>query len=210
MTDSLLERLPRAVRALDDPPAPRSRSRRADPAHSDIADLLPPESDRAAAAVLVPIVNRDGALSVLLTRRTEDLAQHAGQVSFPGGRSEVDDVDAIATALRETREETGIDPALVVPFGYLDVLETVSGFCVTPVVAWLDAAYHARPDPHEVAEIFEVPLEYFLVPGNLRRLRIEYRGRPREVLEFARSGPRIWGATAAMLLNLVRRLEATP
>jgi 8-oxo-dGTP pyrophosphatase MutT (NUDIX family) len=209
MTDSLLERLPRAVRALDDPPSPRRGSDRTDPPHSDVADLLPPGCDRAAAAVLVPIVNRNGALSVLLTRRTDHLAQHAGQVSFPGGRSEAGDADAVATALRETHEEVGIDSALVVPFGYLDALETVSGFCVTPVVAWLDAAYHAQPDPHEVAEVFEVPLEFFLVPANLRRLRIEYRGRPREVLEFARAGPRIWGATATMLLNLVRRLEAT-
>jgi 8-oxo-dGTP pyrophosphatase MutT (NUDIX family) len=209
MTDSLLERLPRAVRALDDPPTRRSGSHHTDHDDSDVANLLPPESDRAAAAVLVPIVNRAGSLSVLLTRRTDHLAQHAGQVSFPGGRSEADDADAVATALRETREEVGIDSALVVPFGYLDVLETVSGFCVTPVVAWLDAAYHAQPDPHEVAEVFEVPLEFFLVPGNLRRLRIEYRGRPREVLEFTRSGPRIWGATATMLLNLVHRLEET-
>jgi 8-oxo-dGTP pyrophosphatase MutT (NUDIX family) len=202
MIDSLLERLPRAVRGLDDPPPAHSEN------HSDFNDLLPPEGDRAAAAVLVPIINRAGVLSVLLTRRTDDLAQHAGQVSFPGGRSEAGDTDAIATALRETREEVGIDSALLVPFGYLDALETVSGFCVTPVVAWLDPAYHAQPDPHEVAEIFEVPLEFFLVPGNLRRLRVEYRGRPREVLEFAYSGPRIWGATAAMLVNLVRRLEA--
>jgi 8-oxo-dGTP pyrophosphatase MutT (NUDIX family) len=209
MTDSLLERLPRAVRALDDPPSPRRGSDDTDSSHSDVVDLLPPECDRAPAAVLVPIVNRDGTLSVLLTRRTDHLAQHAGQVSFPGGRSEADDADAVATALRETREEVGIDSALVMPFGYLDALETVSGFCVTPVVAWLDAAYHARPDPREVAEVFEVPLEFFLVPGNLRRLRVEYRGRPREVLEFARSGPRIWGATATMLMNLVRRLEAT-
>lgn len=204
MKDSLLQRLPRAVRALDDPPPGRGS-----PDHSDLNDLLPPETDRAAAAVLVPIINRSGVLSVLLTRRTEQLAQHAGQVSFPGGRSEAGDADAIATALRETHEEVGIASALVDPFGYLDILETVSGYCVTPVVAWLDAGYQARPDPREVAEIFEVPLEFFLVPENLRRLRVEYRGRPREILEFAYSGPRIWGATATMLANLVRRLETT-
>ncbi len=202
MTDSLLRRLPRAVRPLDDPPAAIG-----DHEASGFDDLLPPQ--RAAAAVLVPIVNRAGVLSVLLTRRTDHLAQHAGQVSFPGGRSEPSDCDAIATALRETLEEVGIEPLLIEPFGYLDILETVSGYCVTPVVAWLDAAYKAQPDPHEVAEIFEVPLEFFLAPENLRRLRVEYRGRPREILEFARVGPRIWGATATMLLNLVQRLEAT-
>jgi len=202
MTDSLLRRLPRAVRPLHDPPVVLG-----DHDASDLDDLLPPT--RAAAAVLVPLVNRAGTLSVLLTRRTDHLAQHAGQVSFPGGRSEAADCDAVATALRETREEIGIEAALIEPFGYLDILETVSGYCVTPVVAWLDAGYKAQPDPHEVAEIFEVPLEFFLAPENLRRLRVEYRGRPREIFEFAHIGPRIWGATATMLLNLVQRLEAT-
>ena len=174
----------------------------------DVQDLLP-DGTRAAAAVLVPIVKRADGLSVLLTRRTDHLARHAGQVSFPGGRAEADDADAVATALRETHEEVGIDTSLLEPFGYLDCLETVSGYCVTPVVAWVEADYHAQPDPREVAEVFEVPLEFFLVPENLRRMRVEYRGRPREIIEFAHSGPRIWGATAAMLLNLVRRLEAT-
>jgi 8-oxo-dGTP pyrophosphatase MutT (NUDIX family) len=202
MTDSLLRRLPRAVRPLDDPPAANG-----DHDASEIDDLVPPVC--AAAAVLVPIVNRAGTLSVLLTRRTDHLTQHAGQVSFPGGRSEPADCDAVATALRETLEEVGIEPALIEPFGYLDILETVSGYCVTPVVAWLDAGYKAQPDPHEVAEIFEVPLEFFLAPENLRRLRVEYRGRAREILEFAHVGPRIWGATAAMLFNLVQKLEAT-
>jgi 8-oxo-dGTP pyrophosphatase MutT (NUDIX family) len=201
VTTPLEMRLRRAVRPLEDPPLPGSpETERLD---------LPGDLQHAAAAVLVPIVNRPDALSVLLTRRTDHLTQHAGQVSFPGGRAEADDADAIATALRETREEVGIEPALLQPFGYLDCLETVSGFCVTPVVAWLDPGYSARPDPREVAEVFEVPLEFFLLPQNLRRMRIEYRGRPREILEFVHSGPRIWGATAAMLFNLVRRLGKT-
>jgi 8-oxo-dGTP pyrophosphatase MutT (NUDIX family) len=200
---SLLQRLPRAVRPLDNPPS--SDGGRS----TDIHDLLP-TGTRAAAAVLVPIVRRADGPSVLLTRRTDHLARHAGQVSFPGGRAEADDADAVATALRETHEEVGIATTLLEPFGYLDCLETVSGYCVTPVVAWLEADYRAQPDPQEVAEVFEVPLEFFLVPENLRRMRVEYRGRPREIIEFAYSGPRIWGATASMLLNLVRRLEATP
>jgi len=201
VTLSLEQRLARAVRPLEDPPFAAS------PETERIEALEGRE--HAAAAVLVPIINRVGTLSVLLTRRTDHLATHAGQVSFPGGRSEADDVDAIATALRETHEEVGIEPALLHPFGYLDCLETVSGVCVTPVVAWLDADYCARPDPHEVAEVFEVPLELFLLPQNLRRVCIEYRGKPREILEFAHDGPRIWGATATMLFNLVRRLEKT-
>jgi 8-oxo-dGTP pyrophosphatase MutT (NUDIX family) len=201
VSDSLLQRLPRAVRPLDDPPSPDGGN------SMDVQDLLAAETR--AAAVLVPIVKRADGLAVLLTRRTDHLTQHAGQVSFPGGRAEADDADAVATALRETREEVGIDTSLLEPFGYLDCLETVSGYCVTPVVAWLEPDYRAQPDPYEVAEVFEVPLEFFLVPENLRRMRVEYRGRPREILEFAYSGPRIWGATAAMLLNLVRRLETT-
>lgn len=198
MNGSLQLRLPRAVRPLDDPPSP-----------TRLADDEDAGAARSAAAVLVPIVNRSGDLSVLLTRRTDHLAQHAGQVSFPGGRSEADDADAVATALRETREEVGIGGELLSPFGYLDCLETVSGYCVTPVVAWLDACYRARPDPHEVAEVFEMPLGFFLDRENLRRMRVVYRGRPREILEFAHEGPRIWGATATMLFDLVRRLEAT-
>lgn len=203
MSDSLAQRLERAVRPLADPPGPRGWN------HAELSDLLP-DATRAAAAVLVPIVRRDAGFSVLLTQRTDHLARHAGQVSFPGGRSEPDDADAVATALRETREETGIDPALVAPFGYLDCLETVSGYCVTPVVAWLDASYRVQPDPHEVADVFEVPFDVFIAPANLRRTRMQFRGRARDVLEFDHPGPRIWGATAMMLHNLVERLGVTP
>ena len=203
MSGALVQRLARAVRPLSDPPEARGWNA------AELSDLLPPGA-RAPAAVLVPIVARADALSVLLTRRTDHLSQHAGQVSFPGGRSEPDDVDAVATALRETLEETGISPGQLDPFGYLDCLETVSGFCVTPVVAWLAQDYRAEPDPREVAEIFEVPLQLFLQPDNMRRTRVQFRGREREILEFAHAGPRIWGATAMMLLNLVKRLDATP
>lgn len=201
MNELLEQRLLRAVRALDDPPGSRGWN------HEDLEDILD-SRERAAAAVLVPIVARSDGLSILLTRRTEHLSAHGGQVSFPGGRMETGDVDAIAAALRETREEVGIGAELLRPFGYLDSLETVSGFWVTPVVAWLDAGYHAQPDPNEVAHVFEVPLDFFLAAGNLRQLRLSFRGRPREVFEFTHATERIWGATAAMLLNLVRRLEA--
>jgi len=201
MNDLLEQRLLRAVRPLDDPPGPLGWN------HADLSDILGTDQ-RAAAAVLVPIVGRPEGFSVLLTRRTEHLSAHGGQVSFPGGRVEAADVDVIAAALRETREEVGIGAELLRPFGYLDSLETVSGFWVTPVVAWLDAGYHAQPDPNEVAHVFEVPLDFFLAPDNLRQLRLSFRGRPREVFEFAHASEHIWGATAAMLLNLARRLEA--
>jgi 8-oxo-dGTP pyrophosphatase MutT (NUDIX family) len=201
MNDRLEQRLLRAVRPLDDPPGPHGWN------HEELSDILETR-ERAAAAVLVPLVARPEGFSILLTRRTEHLSAHGGQVSFPGGRMETGDADAIAAALRETREEVGIGAELLRPFGYLDSLETVSGFWVTPVVAWLDAGYHAQPDPNEVAHVFEVPLVSFLAPGNLRTLHLSFRGRPREVFEFTHASEHIWGATAAMLLNLVRRLEA--
>ena len=160
--------------------------------------------------MLVPIIERASGLAVLFTQRTEHLAQHAGQISFPGGGVEPDDADVIAAALRETEEEVGIPRALVQPFGYLDCFETISSYCVTPVVGSLDAAYTATPDPHEVANVFEVPLDFFLDPGNLRRRCIQWRGRTRDIFEFPYNERNIWGATAAMLLNLVRRLEAKP
>jgi 8-oxo-dGTP pyrophosphatase MutT (NUDIX family) len=108
--------------------------------------------------------------------------------------------------LRETREETGIDSALIQPFGYLDAYETVSSYCITPVVAWLDAGYRATPDPREVAQVFEVPLRFFLDPANRRTLHMKYKGHAREVHEFYYADQRIWGATAAMLLNLIHRM----
>jgi 8-oxo-dGTP pyrophosphatase MutT (NUDIX family) len=163
------------------------------------------------AAVLVPVVSRDGGdLTVLLTRRTAHLHDHAGQISFPGGGVEPDDADVVAAALRETGEEVGISRKLVQPFGYLDCFETISSYCVTPVVGSLDPAYEATPDPREVADVFEVPLAFFLDPANLHRRRIQWRGRPREIFEFPYQGRSIWGATAAMLLSLIRRLETTP
>ena len=194
-------RLRQAVRALDDPPTAPGWN------HAELSDLLG-SAPRRAAAVLVPIITRSQGLHLLFTQRTEHLTQHAGQISFPGGSVDAGDRDAVAAALRETHEEVGIDPAQVRPFGYLDCLETVGGFCVTPVVADVDADYRATLNPHEVAEVFEVPLAFFLDPANLRRRHIDYRGRPRDIFEFPYNGKNIWGATAAILVSLVRRMEA--
>ena len=193
--------LRRAVRALDDPPSAPGWN------HAELSDLLD-AMPRRAAAVLVPVIERADGLSILFTMRTEHLAQHAGQISFPGGGVDPGDHDAVATALRETQEEVGVDPAQIRPFGYLDCLETVSGFCVTPVVAALYPNYRATPNPNEVAEVFEVPFAFFLDPASLRRRRVDYRGRPRDIFEFPYQGKNIWGATAAILLSLVRRMEA--
>jgi 8-oxo-dGTP pyrophosphatase MutT (NUDIX family) len=162
------------------------------------------------AAVLVGLVPRDAGLQVLLTRRTEDLRHHAGQVSFPGGRIEPGDIDARVAAIRESGEEVGLTPTQLTPLGYLDPLATITGFRVTPLVAVVAPDYVARPDPREVAEVFEVPLEYLLAPQHLLRKRVEVRGRPRTVLEFVDRGipgQRIWGVTASILFNLRQRLE---
>lgn len=193
-------RLRRAVRGLDDPP--RTAAWNA----AELADLPVPPPVRAA-AVLVPFVRRADTLSVLFTRRTAHLRNHAGQISFPGGGVEAGDRDVIAAALRETDEETGIAPDLVEPFGYLDVLATVSGYHVTPVAGFVDGGYSLRLDEHEVDEAFEVPLAYILEPGHLHREAFLWNGRERDIFAIEWQGHRIWGATAAILKNLLDRLE---
>lgn len=172
----------------------------------DLLSEVPPVE----AAVLVGLVPRGGVLRVLLTRRTDSLRHHAGQVSFPGGRIEADDRDAVAAALREAHEEIGLAPALATPVGFLDPLITLTGFRVLPVVAHVDPRFVAMPDPGEVAEVFEIDLAFLMHPENLERIDVEYRGRVRHVLQF-RQPPqaphqRIWGVTASILFNLRERL----
>lgn len=161
-------------------------------------DLVP-------AAVLLPIVARSDR-TLLFTRRTAHLARHAGQVSFPGGRWHPEDASLTRTALRETQEETGIELDRVVVAGFLDAYETGTGFAILPVVALIDEGFSLRPDPQEVAEIFEVPLAFLLDPANCRKGSREWRGRIREFYTFTWRGHTIWGATAAILVNLRERL----
>jgi 8-oxo-dGTP pyrophosphatase MutT (NUDIX family) len=177
--------------------------------HAELGDLLPPEASHRAAAVLIGLVPRPSGIQVLLTRRTDVLRHHAGQVSFPGGRIEPDDRDAVAAAVRETGEELGIDAGLITPLGYLDPLVTITGFRVVPVVARLCPSYVAVPDPGEVADAFEVPLDFLLDPANLEARTFELHGRSRQVWEYRYPAQRIWGATASMLLNFRHRLERT-
>jgi len=176
--------------------------------HAELQDLLAPAVELADAAVLVGLVPREAGAAVLLTLRTDDLRHHGGQVSFPGGRVEPEDADAIAAAIRETGEEIGVAPAQVSPIGLLDPLVTITGFRVLPVVAAIDPGYVARPDPREVADVFEVPLAFLLDPANLDHRLVDFRGRPRRVLEFRYPAQRIWGATASILWNLRQRLES--
>jgi len=136
-------------------------------------------TERQPAAVLVGW--REGVQPrLILTVRTDQLPSHAGQVAFPGGRSDpADEGDAVTTALRESEEEIGLDRALVTPLGFLDCFETISGYCITPVVARIAAEARLYPAPQEVAEVFEVPLAFFLEPANLRRYTMEFRGQRR-------------------------------
>jgi len=186
----------------------------ADPPHgpgwnlAELHDLISDDAATIEAAVLVGLIPRVEGTQVLLTRRTDALRQHAGQVSFPGGRIEPDDADAIAAALRETHEEIGVDARQIRPLGFLDPLATITGYRVQPVVALLASDYVALPDPNEVADVFEVPLAFLLDPANLATHTLDFRGRPREVFEYRYPAQRIWGATASMLYNLRQRLEA--
>lgn len=158
------------------------------------------------AAVLFPIVLRESHPTVLLTQRTSHLRDHAGQVSFPGGRVEEADQSPIHTALRETEEEIGMAPDLIEVIGYLPEYLTSTGFRVTPVVGLVRPPFTLRPDPFEVAEVFEVPLAFLLDPANRQRHSREWRGRLRHYFAMPYGDYFIWGATAGMIVSLAERL----
>jgi len=155
---------------------------------------------------LVPLINRKEGLTVLLTERTEHLATHAGQVSFPGGHTE-DGETPEQTALRETEEEVGLVPDKVTVLGRLDHYVTRTGFMVTPVVGLIEPPFDVHPDPHEVAEVFEVPLDFFLDPENHEQHSYFYQGKDRYFYAMPYEGHYIWGATAGMLVNLYQFLS---
>lgn len=181
-----------------------------------LADRAMPGVPASAAAVLIPVVMHDDP-TVLLTRRTSHLKAHAGQISFPGGRMEPEDPDPVATALREAREEVGIEPEYVEVLGSLPQYTTVTGFIVTPVVGLIRPPLLVKPDPYEVDEVFEPPLRWLMTPAHhqLRAvdaggLRHEFFAMPwrRELGGGEARDYFIWGATAAMLRNLYRFLSA--
>lgn len=159
------------------------------------------------AAVLLPIIRRRDEPTLLLTRRAEGLRQHGGQISFPGGASDISDTDAVATALRESREEVDLDPKLVTVLGYLEEYPTVTGYRITPVVASVSELYRPRiVSSMEVAEVFEIPLSVALLPENYREETYERSGTIVPYFAIAHEGYRIWGATAGILHNLCFRL----
>jgi 8-oxo-dGTP pyrophosphatase MutT (NUDIX family) len=176
-----------------------------------------PQRLPAAASVLIALVSRADGLHVLLTRRTEHLRDHAGQISFPGGRAEAYDADAEATALRETQEEVGLSASFIDVIGSLPPYHTITAFVVTPVVAIVRPGFTLALDSFEVAEAFEVPLAFLMNPAHHQRHRFESDGASREFLSMPWQAigpdgrPRryfIWGATAAMLRNFYRFLSA--
>lgn len=158
------------------------------------------------AAVLVPVINRPDGLSVLLTRRTDHLNNHAGQISFPGGKVDEEDNSPEETALRETEEEIGLDRSRVQLLGRLPDYFIPTGFRVTPVIGWVEPPFSLALDPFEVAEVFEAPLS-FLVDPNHRQLQSAVRnGRLRHFYAMPYQGYNIWGATAGILVVLSRIL----
>ena len=154
------------------------------------------------AAVLVPIVTHPAGLSVLFTLRTPHLSAHAGQVSFPGGRLEPGDADEAAAALRETAEEIGLRQDRIRLVGRLDTYVTRTGFRIYPLVGFVTPPLALVPDPQEVADVFEVPLDFLIDPANRRRESRLYQGRERFFWAIPYDGRYIWGATAGMVVNL--------
>lgn len=158
------------------------------------------------AAVLVPVVERPEP-TVILTLRPETMRRHAGQVSFPGGRIDPGDADAVAAALREAEEEIGLPRDAVEVVGTGDPYRTITGFEVVPVIGVLPPDLDLAPHPGEVAAMFEAPLRYLLDASRQRERTILFRGRERRYFEIEYGERRIWGATAAMIVNLSRRLQ---
>ena len=168
--------------------------------------VLPAERTPVPAAVLVPVVNHPQGPTVMFTQRTAHLYDHAGQVSFPGGRVDDTDEDREATALRETEEETGLHRSRVDIIGRLPDYDIMTGFRVTPVVGWVEPPYDLQPDPFEVEKVFEVPLEFLLDPVNHQEHSREVNGMVRHYYAMPYGEHYIWGATAGMVHMLYRAL----
>ena len=170
----------------------------------DLAEL--PDAELAPAAVLVAITDRPEP-GVHFTLRREHLRAHAGQVAFPGGRLDPGE-NVVTAALREAEEEIGLPPAAVELWGTADQYRTITNFLVTPILGLVPPDLVLFPHEHEVADLFEAPLSFVLDPANQHRMSAQFQGATRQYYQINWNGRRIWGATAAMLVNLTRRLES--
>lgn len=157
---------------------------------------------RVPAAVLVPLVKREDGLHVMLTLRPQNMNRHAGQVCFPGGKADASDVTPVCTALRETQEETGLPADRVEILGYLPDYVTRTGYKVTPVVGLVHLPIELTANPGEVAEIFEVPLDFFLEPANCNIREAHWEDKTGQFYNFDCADHNVWGATAGMLVTL--------
>jgi 8-oxo-dGTP pyrophosphatase MutT (NUDIX family) len=172
----------------------------------DVRALLPPGRALQPAAVLVPLVERPAGLGLILTRKAGGLRRHAGQVAFPGGKVDAGDASPLAAALREAREEIGLDPAAVEVLGEIDGHETATGFAITPYVGIVAPGFRPVPDGIEVEAAFEVPFDFLMDPANHRTGSRVWQGHLRHYYEMPWQGHNIWGATARILKGLSLRL----
>ena len=173
----------------------------------DLTDAIRSQATKEA-AVLIGVIDRGGEAHMLLTKRTEAMRTHSGQIAFPGGRIDPDDASPEAAALRETEEETGIGRAFARPVGRLPVYLSGSGFRIHPVLAVIEGDPPMRPNPDEVDAIFEVPLSYLMDSANHRTGRVHWKGRDRLFYEMPYGGYRIWGVTAGIIRMVYERLYA--
>ncbi len=197
----------RALRfLLQEPPLTWNKS---DDDMNDRARMIPDGVVTKPASVLIPVLLRADGPTVMLTQRTAHMSKHAGQIAFPGGRQDEGET-ALDAALRETFEETGLAGDYITPLGYLDGYLTITHYMVTPVVALVREGFDLQAQPHEVDDIFEVPLSFLMNPQNRRTQSREWKGMVRHFYVYPHGERYIWGATAGMIKNLYDRLYETP
>jgi len=172
-------------------------------------DQIKQSDEHAHAAVLIPVICYPNELTVLFTKRTHDLATHAGQISFPGGRYESHDNNLLQTALRESEEEIDLKNEDIEVIGELNSIHSITGYLVYSYIALVQPNLQLKPDPKEVAEIFEVPLEYLLDQANYQQRPVIYRGKEYELISIEYGGKVIWGLTAKILYQLIELINKT-